>query len=206
MALKDNRGFWLNKKGEAVHKDLVPIDDQLKDELVEELTKGALEISDFIKDFKVSAFEKVEGYYELLLQKYNIDIKKNSKKGNLTIENFSATAKVQIAVADRIDFDEKLSIAKVKIDEYLHEVTQNSSADIKTLITKAFEVDSKGAINAKKILSLKAYEIKHPKWIEAMHIIDDAIEIVSSKNYIRFYTRETTEDTYKQVALDIAGV
>ncbi len=199
-------GFWVNKKGEKVHPDIIRVDEKLKDEMLESLISRALEESERLREFKKEAFEDVEGYYELLLQKYNMDIKKNSKKGNLTLENFSGTKKVTIAVADRIDFDEKLNIAKQKIDEYLVEVTEGASAEIKTLIMKAFEVDKKGNVNAKKILSLKSYEITHPLWLEAMTIIDEATQIVSSKSYIRFYEREDTTKEYKQITLDISGV
>ena len=203
MARKDGE-FWINKKGERVHPDLIRADEQLKDEMVENLITKALEMSKNLKAFKEESFKDIEDYYDLLLQKYNMDAKKDSKKGNLTIENFSGDKKVTISIADRIEFDEKLNIAKAKIDEYLHEVTQNASSDIKTLITKAFEVDKKGDINAKKILALKGYEIKHPKWIEAMQIIDEAVQIVSSKSYIRFYVKEG--DAYKQIPLDLAKV
>lgn len=206
MAKKDSRGFWLNKKGDAVHPDNVKATEQLKDELVERLIDKSLNLSESISEFKTLSFQEVEDYYKLLLQEYGEDEKKNSKKGNLTIENFSGTAKVTINIADRIAFDEKLNIAKEKIDEYLHEITKDSSADIQTLITKAFEVDKKGDVNAKKILALKAYEIRNPLWLEAMEIISEATEIVSSKSYIRFYTREDREKEYKLIPLDIAGV
>ncbi|WP_294962282.1 DUF3164 family protein [Sulfurimonas sp.] len=205
MAKKDDN-FWLNKKGESVHEGNIPITEKIKDELVENLITIAKDTSDTILSFKAEALSQIEEYYQLLLQEYKVDAKGESKKGNLAIENYSGTAKVTITVSDRIAFDEKLSIAKVKIDEFLHEATKNASPDIQTLITKAFDVDKKGDINAKKILALKSYDIAHPKWLEAMAIIDDATEIVSSKNYIRFYARENIEDEYKLIPLDIAGV
>lgn len=206
MADKNEAGFWINKKGDEVHPDNVGAADKLKDELVETLLSDAVGVKDVLFDFKTKAFSEVESYYQLLLQEYNIDVKKNSRKGNLTIENYSATAKITINIADRIAFDEKLGIAKTKIDEYLHEITKDASADIQTLITKAFEVDKKGDVNAKKILALKSYEITNPLWLEAMEIISEATEIVSSKSYIRFYAREDRDKEYKIIPLDIAGV
>lgn len=205
MAKKDENGLWINKKGESTHPDLVRPDEQLKDELVEKLAKAAKELNELLNKFKKDAFCETNDYFELLLEKYNVDAKKNSKKGNLTLENFSGTSKIQIANADSISFDEKLQVAKIKIDECLHELTAGASPEIKTLITRAFEVDKKGDVNAKNILALKAYEITHPKWLEAMVIIDDSIEIVGSKSYIRFYERANIETPYKLIVLDIAG-
>lgn len=205
MAKKDENELWLNKKGETTHPDLIRPDEKLKDELVEKLVKAAKELSELLNKFKKDAFCETNDYFELLLQKYNVDAKKNSKKGNLTLENFSGTSKIQIANADSISFDEKLQVAKIKIDECLHELTEGSSPEIKTLITRAFEVDKKGDVNAKNILALKAYEITHHKWLEAMVIIDESIEIVGSKSYIRFYERANIETPYKLIVLDMAG-
>ena len=104
-------------------------------------------------------------------------------------------------------FDEKLQIAKKKIDECIHEILKDvNSIDGQQLINNAFEVDKKGEVNPRKILVLRSYNITHPKWIEAMEIIAESIEIVSTKEYIRFYTRDNIQESYKQVTLDIAGV
>lgn len=205
MPRMDERGLWINKKGESVHPEMVRIDEKIKDELVEKLLLQAHDVSSNIVRFKEDAFEEVESYFTLLLENYNMDAKKSSQKGNITLENFSGTMKVQLANADSISFDEKLQIAKIKIDECLHELTEGASPEIKTLITKSFEVDKKGDVNAKKILALKAYDISHPKWREAMAIIDESVEIVGSKAYIRFYARESQDKPYKQVVLDVAG-
>ena len=205
MAKKDKNGLWLNKRGEPTHPDLVRPDEQLKDELVEKLTDTASELNALLNKFKKDAFGETDDYFELLMQKYKIDAKKNSKKGNLTLENFSGTLKIQVANADTISFDEKLQVAKIKIDECLHELTVGASPEIITLITRAFEVDKKGDVSVKNILALKAYEITHPLWIEAMAIIDESIEIVGSKSYIRFYKRDSIDKPYKLIVLDLAG-
>ena len=206
MSVVDERGFWINKSGEARHPDLIPVDEKLKDELLEELLNKAKEKQQILAEFKKEAYEDINSYYELLLQKYNMDKKPKTIRGNFTIENFSGTKKVSVTVSDSIKFDEKLTIAKMKIDEYLHEITQNASPDLKTLVLKAFEVDKKGDVNVQKIMALKSYEIEHPTWLEAMKIIDDATQVVSSKSYIRFYEREGLESSYKQVSLDFSKV
>ena len=204
MAIATEDGLWLDKRGKPTHPDLIRPDEQLRDELVEELCKKALSEQERLRSFKKEAFKDIDDYYEMLLQKYKMDAKANSKKGNLSLENFSGTFKVTISVSDRIEFDEKLNIAKQKLDEFFKEATKDADPVIKTLITKAFEVDKKGNVNAKEIMKLKSYDINHPKWIEAMHIIDDATQIVSSKSYIRFYKRENPQKAWKQISLDMA--
>lgn len=206
MALKDSRGFWINARGEAVHPDNVKISDKIKDELLEKLMNEAMLVQKDLKEFKDNANEQIENYYELLLQEYDVDAKGRSKKGNLNLENFSSTYKIQIAMSECLSFDEKLNIAKAKIDEYLNDVTKDSPAEIRTLITKAFEVDKKGNIDSKKIFALKSYEISDERWIKAMNIIDESKQVSHIKPYIRFYARKSTEEPWNNVKLDLAGI
>jgi len=206
MAKKDENGHWTDKSGKPTHPELIRIDERIKDELVETQMKIAIEHSKALLDFKKKANAEVDAFYDLLLDNYGIDARSHSRKGNFTLENFSATSKIEIRNADNIKFDEKLHIAKIKIDEYLHDITKGSSSDIITLITKAFEVDKQGDVNAKKILALKSYDITDERWKEAMAIIDESIKVVSSKSYIRFYTRDNIEEAYSMVILDLAKV
>lgn len=206
MAQTDARGFWLNPKGEPVHKDMIRVNEKIRDETVEKLTSKAIDFSAMLSAFKTRANEEVDSYFALLLQNYGMDEKAKSKKGNLTLENYSGTAKVEIRVHETLEFDEKLQVAKMKVDEYLNDVTKDSPAEIRTLITKAFEVDKKGNIDSKKIFALRAYEITDPRWVEAMSIIDESKKVASSKSYIRFYHRASIDEEYAIVPLDIAAV
>lgn len=206
MANKDERGFWINGRGEPVHKDMIKANEQLKDELVERLIHGAKNLSGFILGFKTGVNEEVDSYFSLLLQNYGLDEKAKSKKGNLSLENFSSTAKIEIRVSELLTFDEKLQVAKMKLDEFLKDETKDSTPIVQTLIMKAFEVDKKGHVDSKKIFALKSYEIRDPRWLEAMEIIDESKQVSSTKSYIRFYTRESTDQDWQIVPLDIAGV
>lgn len=205
MALVDDKDWWIAKNGDAIHPDRVKLEDKLKDEMIEKILLKAADVTKVIKKFKDDSYDEVDAYFTLLLSEYGVESKKGAK--GYTLENFSGTAKIQVATADNIKFDEKLQIAKAKIDECIHEIMKDvASIDGQQLITKAFEVDKKGEVNPRKILALRAYNISNPKWIQAMEIIADSLEVVSSKEYIRFYTRNNTKESYKQVTLDIAGV
>ncbi len=206
MAVLDDRGFWKNKRGEFVHPDMVRADEKLKDELIDRLIKKVLEIREILKEFKKEAFGSVEDYFALLLQEYGIDAKAGSKRGNITLEDFAGLNKISIAISDSISFDEKLNIAKIKIDECLEEWTKDSGKELKTIVKEAFRVDKKGNLNTQRILELRRYDIEHPKWREAMEVINDSIEVVSSKRYIRFYNRKDVGDAYKQLSLDFSKI
>ncbi|MDD4506216.1 MAG: DUF3164 family protein [Sulfurospirillaceae bacterium] len=206
MILRDDKGFWINGKGEAVHPDMIRVDEQLKSELVERIIAAAQNLTGLISIFKAECNEQVESYFALLLQNYNVDAKGKSVKGNLNLENFSSTAKVEIRSMDTLKPDEKIQIAKMKLDEFLKEETEDSTPIVRTLIMKAFEVDKKGNIDTKKLLALRSYDIVAPKWVEAMSIIADSLQVASTKSYIRFYTRENSDSEWSLIPIDIAAV
>jgi hypothetical protein len=199
-------GQWRNKEGAFVHKDMVTVDKQLEDEVAEKLISGALNLQGLMKGFKIAAFEECYSFVDLLRQKYNME-RITSKSGTVTLKSFDGTKVVEIQVAKLISFDQKLSLAKEKIDEYLTEKTTGADAEIQTLITRVFDVKN-GKVDAKQILSLKSYPITHPLWKEAMSMIDDATEIAGTKSYIRFKHRRNNEvdGPLEHIVLDLAGL
>jgi len=198
--------YRINARGEKVHVDLIKGDEKMKDELVNHLLGEAVAFSGIMSEFKQKAEQKVDEYFTDLMSKYGLNPKGKAKKGNITLENFAGTAKVQIAVSDKLVFDEKIQLARMKFDEYFEEVTEGSSEEIKLLITKAFDVDKEGNVDVKKILELRSYNIRHPKWVEGVALIEESKKVVSNKSYIRFYKREDTSRAYEHVSLDMASV
>ncbi|MCF6248192.1 MAG: DUF3164 family protein, partial [Desulfobacula sp.] len=200
-----NREFWQDKRGQEVHRDLVPHEEKLKTELVYDIVDRAVTGVTLMERFKAYVTGAIREYMEMMREKYSLDVAKGTK-GNITLQSYDGLRKVQVAVQQHIDFDEKLSLAKEKIDAYLKEKTKDADPEIQTLIMNAFEVDKKGNVDAKKIFALKKYKISDPMWHEAMALIDEAVEIVGSKSYIRFYVRESVDEKWRNVSLDFAAI
>lgn len=204
---KNEQGHWQNKQGDWVHPDLIAVDKQLEDEMVESLVDEAKQVHEVLIDFKVRAFDKCFSLVALLRQNYALDRLKKSETGSVTFRNYNGTRVAQIKVAKLITFDTKLKLAKEKLDEYFTEKTAGADPEIQTLITRAFEVKN-GNVDTRQILSLKSYQIKHPKWLEAMAMIDEATEISGTKSYLNFSEREgnSIEGELKGIVLDFASV
>jgi hypothetical protein len=206
MPFLNDKKHWRKKDGEFIHPDMVSIDKQLEDEVVEKLIDGALTLQNSMLEFKIEAYRVAYGFVDLLRQKYNME-RITSKSGTVTLKSFDGTKVVEIQVAKLISFDQKLSLAKEKIDEYLTLKTNGADAEIQTLITRVFDVKN-GKVDAKQILSLKSYPITHDLWKEAMSMIDDATEIAGTKSYIRFKHRPSNEvdGAIEHIVLDLAGL
>ncbi len=47
-------------------------------------------------------------------------------------------------------------------------------------------------------------DIDDPRWKEAMRAIREAIRVTTSKEYVRFYERDTLESAWRAVTIDLA--
>ena len=74
------------------------------------------------------------------------------------------------------------------------------------LVQSAFDTDKEGKINTGRVLGLRRLDIRDEKWQMAMKAISESLQVVGSKEYIRFYERIGSSDQYQPISLDIAAV
>jgi len=204
MAIQNGQGFWLDPSGHPVPEKYVDVDDRKKDRLVERLHKKAERLQQKITEFKAEAAERVDRYLRETAGKYD----EEDWKGNATLTNFSNTKKVEIKVNNLITFDEKLQLAKQKLDKFFQDVTKDARDELKALVHDAFAVDQKGNLNKRQILRLRKYNIKHPQWKEAMGLIDAAITIEATKQYMNFYRKpkDDQKKSYTVLSLNFSAL
>lgn len=196
--------YMTNAAGHLVPEAKVRPEDRLEDTLVRDLYMRASNLNKLLASFKATTFSEVDAFRELLLEKYQAS--KGGKKGNVSLLSYDGLTKVMISVADFITFGPQLQVAKSLIDECIREWASSSNDNIKALIDHAFRVDKQNRINTQAVLQLRTLNINHPTWQKAMEAITDSLRVVSSKQYVRFYQRESIEADWKAVPLDIANV
>lgn len=196
-------GYMQNAQGHLIPSDKVKPIDKLRDETVRRLIVKAKELQSQMMSAKDILFDEFDDFTELSASDY--DTKLGGNKGNTTLLSYDGKYKIQRAVSDSLVFDERLQVAKSLIDECLNEWTQGSNDNIKAIINNAFDVDKEGKINTQRVLSLRRLDITDKKWLQAMTAISDATQVVSSKEYIRFYERDD-KGVYQQISLDFAKV
>jgi hypothetical protein len=161
------------------------------------------EVSALLDTFKRQLAGDMQAFLELSAEKYGADL--GGARGNLSLTSYDGRYKVLRAVSERLDFDERLQAAKELVDACLREWSRDAGPELRTLVESAFQVDKKGRINAKRILSLRTLKIDHPTWKQAMEAIGDAVTVVGSCTYYRIYERDE-EGNYQQISLDFSGV
>lgn len=196
-------GYRLNDKGHLIPVDKIKEIDLLRDETVNKLVNHAKALQTHIVSIKDIVFDEFNSFLQISAQEYDTVL--GGKKGNVSITSFDGKYKVQIAISDNLVFDERLQVAKSLIDECLRDWTADSNDNVKAIIDNAFAVDKEGKINIRRVLSLRSLNIVDEKWQKAMQAISDATQVISSKEYIRFYERDE-HGKYNQISLDFANL
>lgn len=197
-------GYRQDAKGRLIHEKLIKPIDQARDQLVTEIVAKAKEQQAQLRKFKTETFADIAAFVELSGEQYRVQL--GGQKGNVTLLSFDGRFKIVRAVQDRIAFDERLQAAKELIDACLTDWTENARAEIRTLINDAFRVDQAGNIRTMEVLRLRRLGIEDERWQQAMTAISEAVQVVSSKSYVRIYERNDATGFYEPIPLDLAGI
>ncbi len=197
-------GYWQNAQGALIPLEMVKPIDRARNDLVQELVQKANELSQLMAKFKTSAFADIAAFVDLSLEQYDTNV--GGKKGNLTLYSFDGRYKVQRAIQEHLQFDERLQAARALIDECLTDWTAGAAPELKAIVANAFNTDKAGNISTSRVLGLRRLDIKDERWLKAMTAIGEAVQVVGSKAYIRVYERIGDSDMYRSIPLDIAAV
>ena len=200
----DDKPYVRDAKGNLVPKESVKAADMLMDETVRKITHFARELSAQIARFKGHTFEDVNALQALIAQEYGAQV--GGKKGNITLTTFDGCQKVQVQVADLIEFGPELQASKSLIDECLTEWSAESRVELRSLVNRVFQVDKEGQINRSELFMLLRVEIDDERWKRAMDAIRDSIRVIGSRTYVRFYEREAPDARWNAISIDLAGV
>ena len=198
----NGREYIPDAKGNLVRAEMVKPQHKLEDETVRKIMAFALDLNQQIARFRNHTMVDLGTFDALLAQEYGAKI--GGAKGNRTYQTFDGLMKVQVQVADQIDFGPELQIAKRLVDECLNEWSADSRPEIQTLVSDAFDTDKEGKINRAKIFMLLRHSIEDERWIRAMDAIRDAMRVTGSKEYVRFYTREKPDGQWQAITIDLA--
>ncbi|WDR00724.1 DUF3164 family protein [Devosia sp. J2-20] len=204
VILVNGQACKIDAQGHFVPVSMIKPQHSLEDEMVLKVVGHARDLSAQIGRFKGHTFEDLGGLDELLSQEYGV--KRGGKKGNRTYYSFDGLLKVQVAMADLVDFGAELQQAKALIDECLVEWVADGRDEIRSLVTRAFNVEREGQINKAELFMLLRLNFTDERWLRAMDAIRDAIRVIGAKQYFRFYERPNKEASWTAISIDLAKV
>ena len=197
-------GYMLNCYGDLVRTDLVQPRLRLENQTVQLLLGRAERLHETMAAMKRDALADIDSFLDILATQYRA--KRRGQRGGVELTTFDGLGRVQISVADSIEFGAEISAAKDLIDECISKWSTGANSNLRTVVTSAFKTGRTGKIATDRVLSLRRLKIDDPHWQRAMLALDDAMRVVASISYVRFYTREKPDGAWVQITLDFAGV
>jgi hypothetical protein len=197
-----DKAYMGDGKGGLTPVDLIKPQHLLEDETVRKIIGFAAALSAQVARFKEHTFDDIGAFEALLAQEYGAGL--GGAKGNKTLQSVDGLFKVQVQIADHIDFGPELQIAKGLVDECLNEWSSDARAEIRAIVTRAFNTDKAGQINRSEIFMLLRLEIEDERWLRAMKAIRDSMRVVGSKTYVRCYMRARHDAPWQAITIDLA--
>jgi hypothetical protein len=170
---------------------------KVRDRVVRRAYGRALRLQVQLVKAKKDVVRMVDGYLEALAAQYS-----DEWKGNAELVTFDGRLKLEVKVSDGLEFDERLQLAKQKIDDCLRRWSGGARDEIKALIGRAFQVDTKGRINVRSILTLRQFKFDDQVWQQAMDIIADSLRVKLTRRYINIYERDEHTGRYELLQLN----
>ena len=196
-------GFMMDAKGRMVPEKLVSDSDKARDELVKEIVAEVQTLRAEMIRLKKKLMGDIEAFVALSADQYGAKL--GGQKGNVSLLSFDGAYRVQRQMGEHLAFGEQIVAAKALIDECLTEWTEDSRPEIRALVNDAFQVDKDGEISIGRVLGLRRLKIDDPRWKSAMEAINDSLQVVGTKSYVRVYERDA-DGKHKQLSLDFAAL
>ncbi len=203
MAKKNENGDWIDSRGRSIPPNYIDPIDRKKDATVESIVNEALKLEKNLQNLKTKWMNKIRAYQELIAKQAGVVI---TDKGNITLTNFSGDKQVEFAMHDILQFDEKIQVAKALIDQCLKRWGADANPNLIIVVNQAFEVDKQGRINLQSILKLRTLNIKDEQWKSAMAIINEALRVCGTRQYLNVRVRETSTDKFRTINLNMSSI
>lgn len=195
--------YMTDARGRQIPVEMIKEIDLLRDQTVKEIMRKTLCMKNELFAFKAIIWSDIEAFLSISANQHGVEM--GGKKGNITLVSYDGEYKIMIAVAESLQFNEKLQVAKELIDSCIKRWSGDAKPELKVLVDDAFNVDKQGKINTARVLRLRRLAIKDAQWHEAMGAITESLMVSASKTYMRFYQR-AKNGQYFQIPLDIAAL
>ena len=199
------RGYWRNAAGSLVPVAKIKDIDKARNAVVIPIAMQAKVLSALLAKFKTQVMQAIDDFVAMSAAEYKAPMRGAAGKGNVTLTSFDGAFKIDLQVADRIVFDERLQAAKTLIDACLHRWGKGANDNLKAIVLHAFRVDKTGTVSVARVLNLRQAKIDDPAWSQAMQAIADSMHAVSSVRYVRVYERNPNGG-YDAVPLNFAAL
>lgn len=203
MPVTDKNGNWIDGSGNSVNPDHIHPITKRMDKDVERVMKKVLAIEKMMAKQKALVRKIMIAYEKYLERKTKVE---RTGKGNLTMSNYSNNMRIERDVNDIIEFDDRLQFALDMLKKCAKKWSGDANPALLTLVDEVLQTRKRGKVDKHKLLRLRTYNIKDKDWKKAMKLLDDAMMVQGSKEYMRFKYRDPETGDWKNVKLNFSSL
>ncbi len=195
---------WRDEAGTMIPYNRITKLEVLRERELGRILREAEVINDKLTKFKDHVRQACDDIVNTYMQENGLE---SIGKGNVTLFNFDRSIKVELAISDRIEFDDlTMKACKQKFDEFLNANIDEKQAFVKDMVNEAFST-SRGKLDSKKVMSLLKYEnkIKDVLFTQALKLLKESIRRPDSRAYYRVWHKDETGE-YKNVDLNFSSI
>lgn len=194
----------VNNMGKEVPIELVRPEHLKRHSVVNRIVNEVNALQNIIAKSKTKVLRLVDAHEKYML-KVN-GLAEDTGLGNITLSNYSNTARVVIKSQKVIEFGPEMQMAEQKIKDCLKKWGKNAHQYIHEVINQVFKADKKGFVNKNAIMGLFTYNITDPDWIAAMELIRKSIQEVTRKEYMMIQTRKDKDAAWVNLNLNFSSL
>lgn len=204
ITVVNGKDYVTNSDGGFTPLALVKAEDFMEDQMVRKIIGFAKPLSAALSRFKKHTRADIAEFDRLLEAQYGLVKRGRAGAGNQKYRTIDGLMIVETRTNKLIEFGPQLRVAKDLVDECLNEWTEDGRAEVRGLVTRAFNVDKAGQISKDAVFELFKVESDDPRWIRAMEAINAAVRVIGSKEYLHFNFRESHDSEWIRISLNIA--
>ncbi len=174
-----------------------------RDKLVRQMIDQAATLHESLAQFRELAFASVDGFVERAASEYGTSMA--GEHGGVTLSSYDGKLRLRVSIAEKLEFDERLQVARKLVNACLQRWGRNAKTEIKTVLRAAFETDKRGQLDARRILGLRKLDIDDEEWQQAMQAISDSVRVARNRRYLSFQRRGET-GKYETISLSLSSV
>lgn len=207
MNQKVKNPFWVDEAGLSIPISRVSSVERLMERRATELQNKALGVNRQLTELKEQVKSVCNEVYTQFMESKGLDASTASGKGNFTWYNFDRSIKIEVAVSERITFDDlTIKAAQDELNRFITDTVESKYNFVKDMVRDAFAT-SRGKLDAKKVMSLLKYRdrINHEVFSRAAELIEQSIRRPDHKMYFRIWLRDESGQ-YNAVELNFSNI
>jgi len=177
---------YIDAEGREIPGRFISRQKRKADKVVESVFRDVKRYREQTAKVKQRIEKKVEEYLKYLAEEYKTG---KDWKGNAVIMNIAQDKRIGVQVHTRVEFDERIMIAKQKIDSCLSRWSDGAKEELRMIVQQAFSVNRKGMYDRKQLFGLMKLQIRDKEWQDAMELIKESMQVVIYKTYMYFEER-----------------